>query len=81
MELDAIGWPELPHVGSKIEFRGGGVVPSTSGVCTVVRANRACNAAGRPASRVTLKDALGEIRDVSLNQLRRRAELAEDDAT
>ena len=78
MDLDATGWPQLPTVGSRIEFHGGGVMLQILGTCTVVRANHVRNATGRPGGRVTLQTDRGERVQVTLSQVRDHAALVED---
>lgn len=81
MDRDATGWPQLPTVGSRIEFHGGGVMLQALGVCTVVRADHVSNAAGRPGGRVTLQPARGEMVQVLLSQVREHAVLIEEGLT
>ncbi len=78
MELDPAGWPQLPTVGSRIQFHGGDITLTVLGVCTVVRADHVRNAAGNPGGRVTLQTAEGELISVPLSQLRQHAELLSD---
>jgi hypothetical protein len=78
MDLDATGWPQLPTVGSRIEFHGGDIVLQTLGVCTIVRTDHVCNAAGKPGGRVTIQTDRGEMVDVSLSQVRSHAVLIAD---
>lgn len=73
MDLEATGWPQLPAVGSEIEFTGGGVSLQVAGVCTVVRADHVRNAAGKPGGRITLRTARGHQFQVPLSQLREHA--------
>ncbi|MHB8861742.1 MAG: hypothetical protein ACYC6N_05005 [Pirellulaceae bacterium] len=74
MDLDSTGWPQLPTVGSKIEFRSGGL----SGVCTIVRADHVCNAVGKPGARLWLQTERGDLVGVTLSQVRQHAVLIED---
>jgi hypothetical protein len=78
MELDPAGWPQLPIVGSQIQFCDGGISLTVLGVCTVVRADHVRNAAGKPGGRVTLQTTKGELISVPLTQLRQHAELLSD---
>ena len=78
MDLDATGWPELPTVGSKVEFFGGGILLQALGECTVVRADHVCNATGKPGGRVTLQRTNGELIEVRLSQVREHAKLIVD---
>lgn len=78
MDLDNTGWPQLPRVGSKIEFRGGDITLQVVGACTILRADHIPNAARRPGGRVTLKTERGEVFTVTLSQLRDHAVLLQD---
>ena len=78
MNLDATNWPELPHVGSKVKFCGGGVVLAALGICTIIRADHVRNATGKPGGRIVLQTPEGEHVSVTLSQLREHAELLED---
>lgn len=78
MDLESTGWPELPTVGSRVEFQGGEIVLQCVGVCTVVRADHVRNATGKPGGRVTLRTSRGELVQVTLSQLRSHAVLLED---
>jgi hypothetical protein len=78
MNLDATGWPQLPTVGSKIEFRGGDILLQVLGVCTIIRADHACNATGKPGGQVTIQTDRGELVEVTLSQVRSHADLVAD---
>ena len=78
MDLESKGWPELPTVGSRIEFRGGDIVLQVLGACTVVRADHVRNAVGRPGGRVILQTDKGELVSVTLSNIRNHAVLIED---
>ena len=78
MDLDATGWPQLPTVGSRIEFRGGGIELQVIGACTIVRTDHVCNAVGKPGGRVTVKTDRGEMVEVTLSQVRDHAVLIAD---
>ncbi|MGL6196891.1 MAG: hypothetical protein ACRC2T_18920 [Thermoguttaceae bacterium] len=53
MELETTGWPELPHVGTKITYHEGCI---HYGVCKIVRADHVPNAAGKPGGKVYIED-------------------------
>jgi hypothetical protein len=78
MDLESNGWPELPHVGSVIEFRGGEVWLRCLGKCVIVRADHVTNAVGKPGGRVMLQLQNGKHCEVTLSQVRAHGVLIED---
>lgn len=73
MDLDATGWPQLPRLGSRIEFHGGAVHLQILGICTIVRADHVRNATGKPGGRITIQTDRGELVEVPLSQIRSHA--------
>jgi hypothetical protein len=78
MDLDNTGWPQLPTVGSKIKFRGGGVMLQVLGTCTVVRADHVRSDTGKPGGRVIVQTERGELEQVSLSHVREHGVLIVD---
>ncbi len=78
MDLDRTGWPQLPTVGSRIKFSGGGVMLHMLGICTVVRADHVRDDSGKPTGRVTVRTEQGELEQVALGQIRQHGVLVAD---